>query len=245
MVKNNWIFDRQIKEMVGTSDPTYTGEDTKVAMINRVVTSTLENLLGRSLSKNEYVEKFTTKINGKTFYDIYGSGSDGYGTAFKEQKYYLKNYPVDTDATFTVELAVNQQVEGTTVLTEDEYVLDAEKGELVITKPINGIYYKAITVTYTAGYDSSVDTESGVVYDADADPAQELALYNEIPADLAQAALFQASHLYDKQQLSNINVRESRSQGSTNSSRFVNIHAISPEAMAIIVQYKRYKFRSV
>lgn len=235
MTQYNWLFDRQIKEALGADDPDYPEENAKIALINRAVTNTLEKLLGRCLSKNQYTEHFTTKSNGKAFYDIYGNSDSGVGHAFKQVTYKLKHFPVDLSQSFTVELITNAQVDGITTLTSDDYVVDTEKGELVILKAVNGQYYRGLKVTYTAGYDAEVDIEND----------SELALANTIPSDLVQAALYQAMHVYDKQKFSNVNVRESRSQGSTNSSRFVNIHAIAPEAMAIIVQHRRMKIRLV
>lgn len=239
MTQNNWVFNRQIKEAVGIEDD-YTAEDTTITRINNAVTKTLEDLMGRCLTKNAYTEYFNSKSNGRSFYDVYGYAQAGTGTAYKEIKYQLKNFPVDLAETFEVHYTPQGLVDASTILTEDDYTFDAETGTLIITKPVAS-YYRAIRVVYTAGYESTLDT--------DATPAptagDEEALSYNIPSDLVQAALWQAAHTYEKSKFSNINVRESRSQGSTNTARYVNIHAIAPEAMAVIVRYKKRFVRFV
>lgn len=223
MTQYNWVFNSQIKAEVGIEDD-YTGEDARIELINATVTQTLESLMGRCMSKNAYEEYFNSKSNGRGFYDVYGVNQAGIGTAYKEIKYQLKNYPVDTTETFQVHYTPQGAVDGSTILTEDQYILDAEKGTLIILMPVVS-YYRAIKVTYTAGYEAALEDT-------------EYALSSNLPADLQQAALWQAVHTYEKTKFSNVNVRESRSQGSTNTTRYVNIHAIAPEAMAIIVRYK-------
>lgn len=244
VTKYNWVFDRQIKEMIGADDPDYTGEDARVKLINNSTTNTLENLMGRSLSKNTYTEYFDTKTNVTGFYDVYGFSQSGYIGRYKTIRYYLKNYPVDVSAGFTVTYDPDELIDGDTPLTNVDYTLDAENGILIIVKPV-GTFPRALKVVYTAGYVSSVDTDGNVVYDVAANPPQEQSVSYAIPQDLVQAALYQAMHSYEKSKFSNINVREARSQGGANATRYVNFYAIAPEAMAIIVQHKRRFIRSV
>jgi hypothetical protein len=246
MILVNWIFNRQIKEAVGADDPDFPEDDGRISLINRATTQTLEALLGRSLTKTTHTETFTTKINGRNFYDIFGgfAGGGGVGTAFKTVRYKLKHFPVDPNSV-TISLTPYLLVDRTEQLLTTEFDIDYEKGELVILRSIAAEVYKGLSVTYDAGYVSTVDTDANVVYNSSANPPQEQALANNIPADLVQAAIYQAMHVYEKQKFSNINVRESRSQGSTNASRYINIHAIAPEAMAIIMMHKRYRVRFV
>jgi hypothetical protein len=244
VTKLNWVFDRQIKELIGADDPGYTSMDAKVRMINASVTATLENLLGRCLTKNTYTEVIDSKLNAKHYYTLQGDISPGFAYEYKDVQYQLKNYPVDTNATFEVHYAPIGPIDGTTLLDPANYTLDAEKGILTILC-LTGKFPKAIQINYTAGYSGSVDTDEDVTFDALADPPQEQALSYSIPADLVQAALWQAMHIYEKTQFSNINVRESRSQGSTTTSRYININAIAPEALGVIVQNKRRFFRVV
>lgn len=234
----NWIFDRYIKEAVGADDPDFTEDNAKIALINKVVTQTLENLLGRSLTKQTYTEKFTSRINQKLYWDIYGSSWGGFGTVFKPVTYNLRHFPVDPN-TIVVTLFPNYVVDGEVILEATDYVLNPETGELVITKPIGSSFWEGLSVTYDAGYEATQDQDLG-----EGATAEEALAYN-IPADLVQAAIYQAMHVYEKQKFSNINVRESRSQGTTNFSRYVNIHAIAPEAMAIVMQHKRFRIRVV
>lgn len=225
----NWILRNELKEIIGVED-SYTQDDARIDGVIATATATLEHLLGRSLTKQSYVEYINSKNNRRRFVDIFGYSDSGVAHDVIEVKYYLKNYPVDTNG-FEVHYQPNMLVDGSTQLDPSEYVLDAENGILIINKPTI-TYNRAIKVVYTAGYEATtVGTETS--------------LSSSLPADLKQAVIFQACHLYDKQKMSNINVRESRSQGSTNSSRFVNIHAIAPEAMSIIVMYKRRNFTVV
>lgn len=237
----NWIFNRQIKEIVGSDDPEYTGDDARISLVNKTVTATLENLLGRSLAKNEYTEFLDSKRNAIPYADVYGNSSSGYGSAYKQIKYYLKNFPINTEADFTVYYTANDIDDSNDPLTSDDYTLDAEKGILILN--ISTIEYpRGIKVVYTAGYDDGVDVSEGY---EESDTEAERALSDSLPSDFVTAALYQAAHTYDKLKFSNINVRESRGQGSTNSSRYVNIHAIAPEALAIIAMRKRKLFTSV
>lgn len=232
----NWVFNRQIKEIIGSDDPEYTGDDARITLVNNTVTATLENLLGRSLTKNTYTEFLDSKRNNIIYADVYGNSKTGYGGVYKQVKYYLKNYPIDTSETFEVYYTANDlDDEASNPLDEDDYILDAESGVLILK--IGTVEYpRGIKVVYTAGYEATADTDEGYLT-SDAD--SEKALSYNLSADLVTAALYQAAHTYDKLKFSNINVRDSRSQGATNSSRYVNIHAIAPEALAIIAMKKR------
>lgn len=225
----NWITLSEIKNIVGI-ESSYTQEDATLNSINASATKTLETLLGRQLTKQTHTEYLNSQNNSVRYYDVFGNSDSGIGQAYKEVKYYLKHYPVDpTD--FEVHYQPRSNIDGSTQLDESEYILDAEQGILIITAPTIS-YSRGIKVVYKGGFEAAtVNTETTISA--------------TIPADLKQAAIYQITHMYDKVKMSNINVRESRSQGSTNSSRFVNIHAIAPEAMAIIVQNKRRKFLSV
>jgi hypothetical protein len=228
----NWLYNSQIKDFVGL-EPSYTAQDSLIAQINATTTQTLENLLGRTLAKTTQVEYINSKYNSKQYVDVYGTSESGYGYLHKEIQYTLKNFPVDTSETFTIEYRPGYVLDGAPdLLLESDYVLDDEKGTFVVNRATVN-YPKGFKVTYTSGYDS-VNNGSG-----------EFALSPNLPADLVQAALWQSAHVYEKTNLSNINVRESRGQGSTNSTRYVNINAISPEAMAVIVQNKRRFFTIV
>jgi hypothetical protein len=230
----NWLFIKQVKEILGI-DISYTGEDARLALFNASATKTLENLLGRPLTKAVHTEVLNSKSNSRGYYDVYGYNQGGTSSKFFEIKYYLKNYPIDLTQPFTVNYKPNLLIDGNQYLLADtDYSLDAEKGILTILIA-TGDHPRALTVSYTAGYD----------YTADPANTSDLALSASLPPDLVQAALFQVMHLYEKSKFSNINVRESRSQGITNASRYVNINAIAPEALAIIVQNKRRQFRIV
>lgn len=228
----NWIYNSQIKDMVGI-EAGYTAQDTLISQINATTTATLESLLGRTLTKATYVEYHNSKYNSTQFADVYGNGPNAYGYTYKEIKYNLKQYPVITDPEeFKIEYRPGFLIDGAEdILEANEYQLDEENGTFIVTRPVTN-FTKGFKVTYTAGYEA--EQVSG-----------EFALSPNLPADLVQAALWQSAHTYEKMNLSNINVRESRGQGSSNSSRYVNINAIAPEAMAIIVQHKRRFFTIV
>jgi hypothetical protein len=227
----NWIFNSQIKEAVGIEDD-YTAQDALITQINNSTTKTLENLLGRSLTRATYVEYIDSKANAFSYHDVFGTSDSGYGSAYKQIKYHLKNFPVIDSEDFTIEYRPSFLIDGQEdILAESEYSLDTENGIFIIEGRGTANYPRGLKVTYTAGFEATTDGDS--------------ALSATLPADLVQAAVWQSMHTYEKYRLSNVNVRESRGQGSSNTTRYVNINAIAPEAMAIIVQNKRRFFKIV
>lgn len=229
------VFTRQLKAVVGLED-SYTAQDTRIQMAIATASRTIENLLGRQLSKQTHVEYVASKANTQHVYDVYGMSQSGYGTSYKPISLYLKNYPIDENEPFEVYYDPGERYEEGHKLQPHEYILDAQRGVLIIKRSV-GSFKRGLKVVYTAGYEATVDTEGGVT----PDPLlpQEKALANSLPVDLQQAALWQAQLIYDKQYSGNINVRESRGEGSTNTTRYVNIHGVAPETMAIIVQNRR------
>jgi hypothetical protein len=237
------IFTRQLKEIIGV-EAGYSGSDARFTLAIDSASRTLEQILGRKLSKNSYTEYLSTKRNMLKGYDVYGFGdatSGGVYFQFKEVPLYLKNFPIDLNETFQVYYDTNQLWGVETLLDSSCYLIDAERGVLIIKTAV-GDYKRSLKVIYTAGYANTVDTEDGEVLDLNASPPQEQALANSIPRDLVQAALFQSQLVYEKQYSGNINVRMSQGQGSTNSVGWVNMAGISPEAMAILMHYKRPRF---
>lgn len=232
------IFLRELKEAIGIESG-YTAQDTKIQLAINTASRTIENLLGRKLSKSVNEEYVATKRNILKGYDVYGVSDSGYFGQFKSVPLYLKNFPVDESEPFEVYYDPSERFNPDSKLNESDYILDAERGVLIIKKPVND-YKRALKVIYTAGYNESVDTVDGVVENPDI--PQEKALSNNVPVDIVQAAIWQALHVYEKQYPGNINVRESRGQGSSNASRYVNVHGVSPEVMAIIAQNKRPRY---
>lgn len=225
--------------MIGV-EPGYSNSDTRIAMAINSATVTIQNLLGRKLSKNTYTEYLDSKNNLLKGYDIYGYGFSPVFFEYKQVSLYIKNYPIDLTEDFFVYYDPNQVFGADTLVDPSCYTLDDEKGILIMKSPVNN-YKRSLKIVYTAGYDGTVDTDQGEVFDAMSDPPQEQALANNLPADLFQAAVWQAQLVYEKQYAGNLNVKFSRGEGSTNSVSYVNLHGISPEAMAIIVQNKRYR----
>jgi hypothetical protein len=231
MVEYPLIFLRQLKELIG-ADNSYTGIDARCTQAINSASRTIENLLGRVLAKNTYTEYLSSKNNLLKGYDLYGVGETGIYFQYKPINIYLKSFPIDPDADFSVYYDPNQAFTEDTKLTTDDYDLDLDRGE----------YKRALKVIYTAGYSSTVDTDNDVVYDANAAPPQEQALANNLPADLVQAAIWQAMFVYDKQYSGNVGVRYSRGEGSTKTTQYVSYGGLAPEAAAIIAQHKRRKF---
>lgn len=225
--------------MIGL-DSDYTVQDTRLNLCIATASRTLESILGRKLSRATYEEFIATKTNSLSGYDLYGVGESGYLYAYKQVPLYLKAFPIDTTEDFKVYYDPAQAFGEDKLLDPTEYTLDPDNGILIIKKTV-GSYKRSLKIVYTAGYQQTVDTVGGVVENL-AGPPQEYALANSLPADMVQAALWQAQLVYDKQYGANLNVRESRGEGSTNSTRFVNIHAIAPEAMAIIAMHKRPRY---
>lgn len=233
------IFIRQLKEMIGIESD-YTSQDTRLQLCIDTASKTIESILGRKLSRATHEEYIATKSNSLKGYDIYGVGESGYLYAYKEVPLYLKAFPIDTTEDFNVYYDPQQLFGADTLLTAEEYILDPDNGVLIIKKAV-GSYKRSLKIVYTAGYQQTVDTAGGVVENLNG-PPQEYALANSLPADLVQAAIWQAQTVYDKQYGGNLNSRESRGEGSSNSSRYVNIHAIAPEVMAIIAMHKRPRY---
>lgn len=229
------IFTRQLKSVLGLEE-SYTAQDTRLKLAIATASHTIENLLGRNLTKKRHVEYVASKRNANHVYDVYGMSQTGYGSTYKTIPLYLKHYPIDESETFEVYYDPGERYEDGHKLQPHEYILDAERGVLIIKRSV-GSFKRGLKVVYTAGYEASVDTEGGVVEDPSL--PQEKSLANSLPVDLQQAALWQAQIVYEKQYSGNINVRESRGEGSSNTTRYVNIHGVAPETMAIIVQNRR------
>lgn len=234
----NLIFLRQLKEIAQADELTYTANDARFNHCIRAATQTIEKLLGRSLTKASYTEILDVKRNNyNTGYDIYGSSSSGYLSQEKLITIPLKAYPIDVE-TVTVNYDPTRVFDVSTQLDSSGFSVDPELGVLTVHYLI-GACPRALKVSYTAGYEATVDTDDGVEFDADASPPQEMALSNNLPDDLIQAALIQAFHTFDKLNVSNINVKYSRGEGSTNTTAYVNIAGIAAETMAICVQRRR------
>lgn len=229
------IFVRQLKEVLGFEN-SYTEQDTRLQLAINTASRTIENLLGRKLSKNTHTEYVATKRNVNSVYDIYGVGQSGYSSTYKTIPLYLKNFPIDTDEPFEVYYDPGERYEEQHKLAPSDYILDAERGVIIIKR---GVYEckRGLKVVYTSGYETSVDTDGGITEIANT--PQERSVANTLPVDLLQAALWQAQTVYEKQYSGNLNSKDSRGEGSTMSGRYVNIHAIAPEVMAIIVQNRR------
>lgn len=217
-------------------DVSYTEQDTRLKLAISTASKTIENLLGRRLSMNTHVDILSTKRNTDSGYDIYGVGESGRMFKYKSVPLYLKNYPIDTTKPFEVYFDPSEQYPEGSKLRPDEYILDPERGMLIIKRPV-GDYRRALKVVYTAGYEPTVDLDGGIVETPGV--PQEKSIQRDLPVDLMQAALWQAQLVYEKQYSGNINVRETRGEGSSNTTRYVNIHGVAPEVMAIIVQNRR------
>lgn len=225
--------------MVGIESD-YNAQDIRLQLAINSASRTVENIVGRALSRRTHEEYLSTKRNSLHGYDVYGVGNSGRISVYKQVPLYLKHYPIDLTAAFEVYYDPSQTFSEATKLDPSEYIVDEVLGTLILKKPVND-YKRSLKVVYTAGFKDSVDLEGGIVEDITATPPQERALAPNLPADLMQAALWQAQLVYEKQYANNINVRESRGEGSTNTTRYVNIHAVAPETMAILVQNRRMK----
>jgi hypothetical protein len=242
----NLVFQSQVKSLLGVdegySNPAFTS---KLDLAIRSSTLMIEKLLGRNLSKNTYTEYHSSKRNISLSYDLFGSGYSGYASAPKPFVLYLKNFPVDSQASIQVYFDPNAVFDSSvSALDSSLYDVDFDTGAIYFKTTLCDAQ-RALKVVYTAGYESTVDTAAGEVYDAQSDPPQEQALANTLPDDLVQAALYQVMHVFEKSDGSNVNQRESRSEGKTNASRYINIGGIAPEAMAIVVQYRRPRIAMV
>lgn len=225
MVTHNLVYLSDLKNAVGES-ATYTLRDEDYLKCISSATATIQNLLGRNLSKNEYTEFYDTQQNFKTSYDLYGSSTSGYVSYADERAIALKHYPVDTTEQFKVYYSLTAGFTEDQLLDASEYELDDERG-LLWLKLSTVRARRSVKVVYTAGYDA-------VAVDG------EYALAPNIPSDIYKAALWQAQLVFEKAG-TNLNAFYSGSQGAANSYRFVNVAGVSPEAMAVIAQYRRPK----
>lgn len=226
---------RELKEAIGV-EPSYTGQDSRIRLAIESASQLIENQLGRKLAYQSHVDYLSTKRNYSTGYDVYGIGASGRTSSIKSIPLYLRNYPVDETQPFEVYYDPMGVFDASHKLDPSEYILDAERGMLILKRGV-GAFKRSLKIVYTAGLPLSVDTYGGVVEDPD--QVQEKTVSNALPPDLRQAIIWQAQHTYDKQYSGNLNVRESRGEGSSNTTRFSNIAGITPEAMAIVVQNRR------
>jgi hypothetical protein len=222
----NLIYLQTLKDAVGV-EVSYTNQDEKLLRCISSATLTIQSMLGRNLSKNEYTEIKDSVKNYVTGFDIRGYSDSGIAAYSDPRAIVLKNFPVDEDADFKIYYDINGRFDESTLLADTDYSVDYDTGFVWLN--ISTYQCKrAIKVVYTAGYESAT-TGSETVLEA------------SLPTDLVQAAIWQAQHVYDKNTSSNINSAYSASQGVTGSYRFINVAAIVPEAMAIVAQYRRPK----
>jgi hypothetical protein len=234
----NLIFLRQLKEIAQANEPDYTGNDAKYMIAIESASKTIEKLLGRELTKKQYTEILDFKRNFAVGYDLYGMGWSGYTIDPKPIPIPLKGYPIDPNETITVWYDPCQVFGDNNIIDSSDYYIDYDMGILYLYRAYSGAN-RALKIVYTAGYEATVDTDANIVYDPAANPPQEQALANTLPPDLFQAALIQAWHVFDKMTISNINVKYQRGEGSTNTTAFVNVAGVAPEAMAICAMNKR------
>lgn len=226
----NLIFLDELKDAVGVESG-YTAQDAKLLKAIATATKTIQDIVGRNFSTNGYTEYLDSVYNSTSYYDVYGIGTSGYVSVANERGLSLKNYPIDTDETFSIHYDVNGQFGDDTLLDPSYYTLDPENGKLYL-KIGTIACRRALKVVYTAGYPSTtVGTET--------------ALSASLPADLVQACVWQAQHTFDKMNSSSINSFYSGTVGKADSYRYVNVAGIIPEAAAIAVRYKRYRGKAI
>ena len=225
----NLIFASDLKPAIGV-EPGYTAQDAKLLQVIQKATQDIEAVTGRNFSRNQYIEILDTATNYVVNYDMYGYSTSGYLTYGKLSPIRLKNFPVDETAEFKVYYDPQRRWTDEFLLTEEDYDLNPETGELVLNRNTTACK-RSVKVIYTAGYaPTTVDGET--------------ALASSLPRDLVQACIWQAQHTYDKS-TTNINSEYSGSVGKGDSYRYVNIHGLVPEALAIAVRYKRYRGKAV
>jgi hypothetical protein len=226
------IFINTFKSFMGM-DTGYTAQDSRILYCLNSATSTIENLLGHTLSYGTYTETMNTRRNFNVGYDMYGTNHYGYTLYGKHDVYKTKNYPIDMTAPITITYTPwAQYLEDETPQTLDttQYAIYPDIGVFSVYVILTA-NFNALTISYSAGYQPEEDPNN----------AGDIALEPNLPGDLVQAALFQAQHVYSKQSTSNINVDGPTNTSKGSRQKYVNHAAISPEAMAIIVQRRRMK----
>lgn len=215
---------------IKTYIPTRTGfaaNDARYHQLALQATASIEKLCRCSFAKKAYIQYFDSMKTGKQFLDLYGSSLTGIGYDTTPHRIKL-NGPVDLTKPFEVYYDPQRSYGAASKLAEDEYILDAEKGELIVPS-YTDIYLRAFKVVYTGGYEVNTVDGKDVVMGA--------------PEDLKQAALLTISFMFDK---ANFRSTGTVQKGDTDQKAdYYNNNIIPPEAMQLIIPYKRFYVKGV
>lgn len=234
MISKNLIFLRQAKEFL-SEDENYTGTDQRTSLAIANATAIIEKVLRRNLTKQAQVEYLDTTQNFQMAYDIRGDDtsiefSQGTKYYYNQKVLQLKNWPIDLTAEFKIYYDPYYKFSEETLLSPEEYFLDPETGKLIIYRSTIS-YKRCIKVVYTAGYEATVDTEYGYVYDPLAVPPQEQALGLTIPFDLKMAMLYQTRFTFEMQDSCSGDLIRS---GNKMMPKAINMFAVAPETYAML-----------
>ena len=239
-MSKNLIFLSQLKTHLGEED-SYTSNDANLKLSIEVTTSLFESIVGRSFTKQDYVEYYKPE---KSYREVYLVNVDHLTRSStydnKHQYILLKNWPVDTNRPFKVYYDVNLNFGPETELSNTMYRLDPISGLLVLKIYTDNVK-DSIRVEYTAGYSDSVDV--GVTENLN-DPTQERALGLNIPSDLKQAALYQAA-LYASQLQASLCNSDDNKDVFVSGRSFVEMYQINPVASLHLSKYKRKTLRLI
>lgn len=209
----NLIFLSQLKEHLG-EDVNYTTNDKTYKLSIAATTELFQDIVSRSFFKQEYTELYDAKDCKEYIYT-----------------FYLKNWPVDSTADFSLKI---KGFEGfTDELDPTLYSVDYEVGVVTINTPLYN-QKNGIQITYTAGYPDSVDI--GITENL-LDLTQERALGRNIPTTLLTAALQQASLYSATMQASLCQDNKKNAFSSSKSTR--DSFGLNSSAMFSLSKFKR------
>jgi hypothetical protein len=108
-----------------------TNDDGVIALLIPAVSGAVARFLDRHLVEADRTEYFDVRPG--------------------QQRYQLRGYPVNTDETFEVRNDINTDFPASTVVSSDNYFINAEKGLLVVNGQSLDVGAQALRIQYTGG----------------------------------------------------------------------------------------------
>jgi hypothetical protein len=191
-----------------------------------LATKMIETALSVEFDYKQRIEYFGTAAARRFTYDFDAPSASEYGVRANPtaQSFLLKAPPVDLSQPVVVCYDPSRQFTlPTTQLADGAVALDDVRGKLTV-RLMSAARERALQVTYFGGY--ALDEATGT-------------LTTSAPADLKMACIIQTIYLFARIQPDNIGMQTDRGQGKLAQGTFMTRGGITPEATAMLWEYKR------
>lgn len=230
----------EVKEFLGSSSRVEsTASDARYTRLALLATRQIEQATGRWLTKQQFVEFFTSRDNVRSDYDFAGAGDtympyameSGLKRTINAQTLYLSGVGIDPDAPFDVWYDPSQGGaspfgDGTKLTPGTDYGIDYDEDNVIL---YIGTRYRprALKVVYTAGYAETDGSLSGSATE-----------------DLKTAVLIQTAFLNVKLRNDNIGMDSERTVSSkdrVHAAPFMARAGLTPEVSSMVGYLKRVR----